>query len=139
MPACLRRCLSGAGVTAPVRLPGDGCRFWADGRCLYEELLNPGLRVEYGCVVLNGLEKNFDAFVMRGEKLGLTTEQAGRIWERRMDAALNIGWDCANFIFLQDGPGEMPCLHFRNGVCMLRLPACPGRCRRFVPHKRRRT
>ena len=126
-------------MTRPLRLPGDGCRFWAEGRCLYEELLNPGLREDFCCAVLSGLEKNFDSFVVRGEMLGLTPEEAGRIWERRMDAALNIGWDCANFIFLPDGPGEMPCLHFRNGICMMRLPSCPGRCRRYAPPERRRT
>lgn len=118
-------------MTLPLRLPGEGCRFWTAGRCLYEELLNPGLCSGHSCSVLAVLEKSFDAFVARGESMGLSAEEAGRIWERRMDAALNIGWDCANFIFLPDCAGDMPCVHFRDGICILCLPACPGRCRRF--------
>ena len=119
-------------VSRPLSLPGEGCRYWLRGRCLYEECLNPGLRADYACTVLTVLEELYDDFIDRGEILGLSPEQAGRIWERRMDAALNIGWDCANFIFRPDGAGEMPCLHFWAGVCVLRLPECPGRCRRFA-------
>ena len=119
-------------MTPTLRLPGEGCRYWVDGRCLYEESLNPGLREDFFCAVLSRLEESFDAFVVRGEIMGLSTEEAGRIWEKRMDAALNIGWDCANFVFLPDGPGEMPCRHFRSGICVLRLPVCAGRCRRYA-------
>lgn len=119
-------------VNRPLRLPGEGCRHWVRGRCLYEEWLNPGLENGYVCTVLRVLEESFDEFIVRGEIMGLSSEQAGRIWERRMDAALNIGWDCANFEFRPDGAGEMPCLHFRAGICVLRLPECPGRCRRFA-------
>jgi hypothetical protein len=99
---------------------------------MYEERLNPGLKDGFACTVLCVLEASFDEFIVRGESLGLSTEEAARIWERRMDAALNIGWDCANFIFRPDGAGEMPCLHFRDGICVLRLPECSGRCRRFA-------
>lgn len=119
-------------MAPPLTLPGRGCRFWAGGRCLYEELLNPGLHAGFACTALRFLEESFDAFVVRGESLGLSSDEAGRIWERRMDAALNIGFDCANFISLPDGAGEMPCAHFLDGVCLLRLPVCPGRCRRFA-------
>ncbi len=124
--------LPGAAVSEPLSLPGRGCRYWAHGRCRYEEVRNPGLNRGSSCTALRCLEESFDAFVVRGESFGLSSEEAGRVWERRMDAALNIGFDCANFIFVPDGAGEMPCAHFLDGVCTLRLPACPGRCRRYV-------
>lgn len=114
-----------------LRLPGDGCRFLAAGRCLYEERINPGLCREFACTVLAALENHFDEFVVRGEILGLSSEQAGRIWEQRMAKALNIGWDCANFTAPQDDAEDALCLHFFEGICLLRMPACPGRCRRY--------
>lgn len=116
-----------------LRLPGHGCRFWTAGRCLYEEAVNPGLRREFACTVLLALEGRFDEFVARGEILGLSGEQAGRIWERRMAQALNIGWDCANFTALRDEAGDVLCGRYIEGVCLLRLPPCPGRCRRYEP------
>lgn len=112
-----------------LRMPGDACRFWVAGRCLYEEAMNPGLRTEFSCTVLRALEGRFDEFVVRGEILGLTSEEAGRIWEQRMAQALNIDWDCANFDSLPEDGGEVLCRHFIEGVCVLRLPRCPGRCR----------
>jgi hypothetical protein len=118
-------------VKVTLLMPGEGCRFWAAGRCLYEESVNPGLRREFACVVLAALEDRFDDFLTRSEILGLSGEQAGQIWERRMAQALNIGWDCANFTALQDDAGEALCLHFMEGVCLLRMPRCPGRCRRY--------
>jgi hypothetical protein len=123
---------SGDAVNGPLRLSGEGCRFWVRGRCLYEELLNPGLMEAYACTVLRVLAERFDEFIVRGEIMGLSAEEAGRIWARRMDAALNIGWDCANFAFRPDSVDEMPCLHFQDGICVLCLPECPGRCRRFA-------
>jgi hypothetical protein len=72
-----------------------------------------------------------DEFVTRGDILGLSPEQAGRIWEQRMVKALNIGWDCANFTSLRDDAGDELCRHFFEGICLLRMPRCLGRCRHF--------
>ena len=112
-------------------MPADGCRFRVNDRCLYEELINPGLRGEFACTVLAALEGSFDEFVTRGEIMGLSSEKAGLIWQERMAKALNIGWDCANFTVLRDDAGDVWCGHFFEGVCLLRMPVCPGRCRRF--------
>ena len=119
-------------MNAVLSLPGDACRYWAAGRCLYEECANPGLRVEFMCSVLRFLEDRFDEFVVRGDVLGLSADEAGRIWEQRMAASLNIGWDCAQFTPVQDSPDDVLCQHFLEGVCVLRLPPCDGRCRRYV-------
>lgn len=120
-------------------LPGEGCRHWVAGRCLYEESVNPGLMREFACIVLTALEESFDEFIDRGEMFGLSVEEAGRIWEKRADQALNIGWDCASFTFLQDDPGDTACQHFLEGLCVLHLPPCPGRCHRYEPRDRLRT
>jgi len=118
-------------VNPVLLMPAEGCRFRVDDRCLYEELINPGLRGEFACIVLAALEGRFDEFVTRGEIMGLSSEKAGLIWQERMAKALNIGWDCANFTVLRDDAGDVWCGHFFEGVCLLRMPVCPGRCRRF--------
>jgi hypothetical protein len=119
-------------VTTLLRLPGDGCRYFARGRCLYEERLNPGLRREFFCAVMVFLEDRFDAFVIRADAFGLSSEEASRIWERRWSGRLNGEWDCVDFIPLPEGVEEAGCCNLVDGVCLVRLPSCPGRCRRYA-------
>jgi hypothetical protein len=118
-------------VNPVLLMPADGCRFRVGDRCLYEELINPGLRREFVCTVLAALEGSFDEFVARGEIMGLSSEKAGLIWQERMAKALNIGWDCATFTPLRDEAGEVWCRHFFDGICLLGMPPCLGRCRHF--------
>ena len=113
-------------------LPGDGCRHWCRGRCLYEEHLNPGLELGYACSAMQRIEQRFDDFVVRGEILGVTAEEAGRIWQHRVAQALCKGWDCPDYEDLLDDTGELLCRHFEDGLCLHLLPACPGRCRKFA-------
>jgi hypothetical protein len=119
-------------VTPLLRLPGDGCRYFVRGRCLYEECVNPGLRPEFSCAVLTLLEERFDAFVIRGERFGLTCEEAGRIWERRWAGPLSADWDCADFLPQPEDADEAGCGNLLDGICLPRLPVCPGRCRRYA-------
>lgn len=121
----------GAAVTILLRLPGDGCRYFACGHCLYEERINPGLRREFFCTVMVFLEDRFDAFVIRAEAFGLSSEEAGRIWEQRWAGQLNADWDCADFVPLPEEVEGVGCRNLVEGVCLLRLPSCSGRCRRF--------
>jgi len=122
-------------MSGPLLLPAQDCLHWVAGRCLLEEALNPGLQRDFQCIVLNLLITRFDSFVLRGELLGLSAEEAGRIWEQRM-ASLNMDAECASFTFLADAEEDLPCLHFLDGLCLLRLPPCPGRCRKYSPRRR---
>ena len=51
--------------TGPIRLPGWGCRHWMGERCLYEEHLNPGLRRNFRCTVLEDWEKILEEHMAR--------------------------------------------------------------------------
>lgn len=115
-----------------LRLPGQGCRFWLVGRCVYEERLNPGLDQAGRCAALREYEDRLDAFAHQAESFGLSDEEAGRIWTERMARSLDDDWECPDFLPEDDGTGETMCGNFADGLCILRLPRCPGRCRRFV-------
>lgn len=117
-----------------LRLPGVACRHYFGNHCLYEERLNPGYHESFRCTVLQGWEEAFEAFVDRAEAFGLEPSDASLFWRRRLDALLSGSRDCSDFLATDgDGPG---CVHFLGGLCVLRLPACAGRCSRFAPEAR---
>ncbi|UJX40276.1 hypothetical protein K9F62_16450 [Desulfovibrio sp. JY] len=111
-------------------LPGLGCRHYLLGRCLYEEHVNPGLDQGFRCRVLTRLGRAFDDFLVRAEAMGLTEEQAGRVWRSRFPETLTREGSCRDYL-----PGDTTsfpdCANAAGELCLLALPACPGRCRRF--------
>lgn len=113
-------------------LPGTGCRYWTAGFCLYPEALNPGLEQGFRCLVLRKLEDSLDALIDRGEKQNLSIENTGRIWRQRLVRDLGETWDCPDFIPVEDEFGGMWCARLEGDLCHLRLPPCPGRCRRYA-------
>lgn len=114
-----------------TRLSGLGCRHFLAGRCLYEEHRNPGLDQELRCRVLTRLGRAFDDFLIRAEAMGLSEEQAGRVWQDRFPETLARQGSCRDYI-----PGDTTafpdCGNAAGELCLLALPACPGRCRRFL-------
>lgn len=116
---------------ALTRLPGQGCRHYLSGRCLYEEHCNPGLDEGARCVVLRRLGRAFDAFLLRADNMGLTDAQAGRAWQARFPATLAKEGNCQDY--LPGGTTSFPdCAHAAGELCLLALPACPGRCVRML-------
>ncbi len=118
-------------MTAQImRLPGVGCRHYLAGRCLYEEHRNPGLEERYRCTVLLRLGRAFDAFALRAENLGMTEEQAGRVWQSRFPATLAREGSCR-----LRPPGDTTafpdCASAAGDLCLLALPLCEGVCKRF--------
>jgi len=115
-------------------LPGNGCRHYLSGRCLYEEHLNPGLSQSNRCAVLIRLCRAFDDFLLRAENMRLDEEQAGRLWEVRFPATLAKEGNCQDYL-----PGDTTsfpdCLHAAGEVCLLAFPVCPGRCFHFLMHQ----
>lgn len=112
-------------------LPGKGCRYWCAQRCLYEVQLNPGLKEDAYCLVLQDLEHRFDDHVLRCERFGLSAQRAGQIWKKFMHQCLGQTWDCPDYLVVLDDDQEYLCVHLVGEICLRRLPICVGRCRYF--------
>jgi hypothetical protein len=119
-------------MTARIRrLPGNECRHFASGRCLFEEQRNPGYHRDWRCRVLAQWEESYDEFLLRAEAFRLEDAAAAGLWERRMERLVAARPDCPDF--RQGGAGATGCVHALADLCLLRLPGCAGRCRRFAP------
>jgi len=113
-------------------LPGTACRFHVQGRCLYEERLNPGYNRQWRCRVLLRWERAYDTFLTQADNFVMEPETAVGIWENRLRRIMNQGHDCPDF---QPGgtDGAIGCRHVHGGLCLAALPPCPGQCPRFEP------
>lgn len=118
----------GGFMAEMLRMPGRGCRFSLQGRCLYVEFLNPGLDPAFRCRVLARLEQRFDVLVDRCECRGIGLEAAGRIWQSWCDS---VEWTCPDYAPHSDPEATDPCVYLSNGLCLLRYPVCEGRCRHY--------
>lgn len=114
------------------RMPGRECAYHVQDRCVYEERLNPGLNAGYRCLVLSRWEVEYDQFLDQAETFQLDEETAGRIWDGRFQRLAEGPLQCRQF-----APGRddtvISCVNLLDDVCLLRLPSCPGMCRRFKP------
>jgi hypothetical protein len=86
--------------------PGHGCRYFDQGRCLYEEALNPGWDRTLACRVLAALEEGYDHFLAQAEGFGLGDGQAGALLQRRMERILARGDLCPDFAPAGEAQGE---------------------------------
>lgn len=116
------------------RFPGHACRFFLQGRCLYEEDLNPGYDRSLQCRVLLDLERCYDHFLTQAEAFGLGEEAAGGLWERRFERFMAASGLCPDFV---PGAGPdpdrdfPPCALRRELLCLKAAPPCQGACSRF--------
>ena len=115
---------------AVVRFPAVGCRSFQQGRCLYEELLNPGLQKSWRCLVLARWEAVYDDFLDRAENFGLTEVELGVLWSKRFERLAEESVPCPD-VCAGDGESMPECLHLLADICLLRLPECTGQCERF--------
>ncbi|MFP4167985.1 MAG: hypothetical protein ACLFSY_03940 [Desulfonatronovibrionaceae bacterium] len=111
-------------------LPGRGCEYYLFGRCIYEELLNPGYHTEWRCGVISGLVRSFDFFLEQVEIFSLSRSRADAIWKQRISARCPV-WKCPDFSPDPENRGE--CLFLFRTQCILKIPACTGRCRLYTP------
>lgn len=119
-----------AGV---VRLPASGCLSYHQGRCLYEEQLNPGLDSVLHCSVLTKWEGVYDDFLNRAESFGLDEKELARLWRLRFERLAEEVIDCSDFMpTLAEGLPE--CRHLFVDICLLRLPECAGHCKNYRLH-----
>lgn len=115
-----------------ARLPGEGCRHFDAGRCLYEEHLNPGYDAGYRCLVLEHWAEAFDEFLLRAEAFRVEQDAVSGLWARQFQRLARTTLHCDRHEFFAEA--EAPaCRHVSDGLCRLNLPACEGRCRHFRP------
>lgn len=117
-------------MTKISRLPANDCWFFIQGRCLYQERLNPGYCRDWRCSVLEGWEKLFDDFLMRAEAFGLEQTKVAELWEKQFARLSSDRLECPEFRFDSEG-GVPSCAHRHEVLCLLTLPECGGRCRHY--------
>ncbi|QJB57853.1 hypothetical protein [Pseudodesulfovibrio sp. zrk46] len=111
------------------RLPGDGCRHHINKRCLYDEHLNPGYAEGFRCRVLLRWEIAFDEFLERADAFNIEQDAVPDLWGRKFERMARQAFDCEKYEF---AGGEAPaCAQVYDGLCLLALPQCEGRCRHF--------
>lgn len=116
-----------------VRLPAFGCRSYHEGRCLYEEQLNPGLDVALRCSVQLRWETVYDDFLNRAENFSLGEAEFAWLWRLRFERLAEEPVACDEFIpMLADTLPE--CRHLFVDICLLRLPVCTGHCVNYRLH-----
>ena len=113
------------------RLPGNECRHFAGGRCLFEEQRNPGYNREWHCRVLLQWEASYDDFLLRADAFRLDVAAAAGLWERRVERLVARAPECEDFC--QGGGAATGCANAVAELCLLRLPECRGRCAHFAP------
>jgi hypothetical protein len=115
---------------ALVRFPAVGCRFFQQGRCLYEERLNPGFHTAWRCLVLARWESVYDDFLDRAENFGLSEVELGVLWHKRFERLAEESVPCPDLL-AGDGESMPECRYLLEDICLLRLPECAGQCERF--------
>ena len=114
--------------------PGHACRFFSQGRCLYEEALNPGYDRSLQCRVILTLEQGYDHFLAQAEAFGVEDRKAGDLWERRFARIMAQGDICPDFVpgpSESDDEGFPDCALRQDLICLQAAPLCPGTCPRF--------
>lgn len=113
------------------RLPGQGCRHYAGGRCLYQEHLNPGYSVDFRCRVLLRWEDAFDDFLLRAEAMNVAQDAVPDLWGRKFERLARQAFDCSEYVYSPDCNAPA-CIHVHDGLCRPALPVCEGRCRHYA-------
>ncbi|MCJ2163699.1 MULTISPECIES: hypothetical protein [unclassified Pseudodesulfovibrio] len=114
-----------------TRLPGDGCRYCLNGRCLYEEQLNPGYTQSWRCQVTARWESAYDDFLSRADCFGVEESAVPDIWARQFQRMARDVFHCQRYLY-DHGAQAPACLNHLHGVCIVALPKCEGRCRHYL-------
>jgi len=117
------------------KLPGVNCTFYWKGYCLYGEHINPGDNPEWMCSEVTRVMRAFDEFAIRVEKFSLDDAHARQSWDTVESDLPTAGMLCKSYCADVDELGGenrvTDCSYEQNLVCMLKLPACTGVCRRY--------
>ncbi|MGX7948402.1 hypothetical protein [Oleidesulfovibrio alaskensis] len=132
-------------VGTVCRMPGVACDFYVSGHCLYEEELNPGLDESFHCTEIVRIVAAYEELMNRADGFNLSGDKAFNVIFRLMEGVPPAGSACEEYRpevgcrgcggcagEEDDGaPESIDCTHSLGGLCILRLPACEGVCRRF--------
>lgn len=114
------------------RFPATACRHHLRGHCAVEESANPGYHERWRCILLARLEKEYDRLLTQADNFNLERTTTVNIWGGRMRGIVPERV-CPDYE--PGGTDVTGCRSCVGGVCVNRLPACPGVCRKFSPHK----
>ncbi|WP_320008726.1 hypothetical protein [Maridesulfovibrio sp.] len=117
-----------------TKLPGHMCRFYKNGRCLYEEMLNPGYNREWRCLVLRELEGEYDRLLLQADNFHLEEQAFRDLWERRMEEYLKSTVVCRKMV-PSDEEGLPFCGALHEEICLFEQVKCEGVCNLFELRK----
>lgn len=106
------------------------CVHCRQGRCLYDESVNPGLDETRHCVHVRELTGKWDDFLDRAEAFNLEEDLALRIWQGREHAPASA---CPHGHGEFSHAGGLACGFLHFSLCLLALPPCLTPCKRFRP------
>ncbi|WP_239057267.1 hypothetical protein [Desulfovibrio sp. JC010] len=117
-----------------TKMPGRMCRFYMNGRCLYEEMLNPGYNREWRCRVLKDLEGEYDKLLLQADNFHLDEQAFRDLWERRIEEHLKSTVVCRKMVPREE-EGFPFCGALHEEICLFEQPECEGVCNLFKPRK----
>ncbi len=117
-----------------TKLPGRNCRFFISGRCLYEEMLNPGYNRNWRCRVIRELEGEYDHLLRQADTFKLDEKAFNDLWEQRIEEHLKSSVVCRKMIPSEEDEGPF-CAALYDEICLLELDKCEGVCNKFEPDR----
>lgn len=110
------------------KLPGVGCKYYIQGKCIYEEFLNPGYEDIWRCSILLSIESEYDKLLKQAENFKLDDKIVAGILDCRISSHSSNSQSCQG----HDSPyPECSALH--GDICLLALPECDGVCSHYSP------
>ncbi|MFI3271407.1 MAG: hypothetical protein R3Y11_04770 [Pseudomonadota bacterium] len=76
---------------------GNNCCFWLEGRCAYEEMLNPGLHDSWRCTEEQRMMQLYDRFMEQIDGFSIDAPTAVQLWEQRLAKEPSVGSLCTSF------------------------------------------
>ncbi len=118
-----------------TKMPGRMCRFYKNGKCLYEEKLNPGYNRQWRCTVLKGLEGEYDKLLRQADNFHLDEHAFSEFWEQRIEEYLKSAVVCRKMV-PHDEEGLPFCAALHKEICLFEQPECGGVCNHFKPRNK---
>ncbi len=76
---------------------GNNCCFWLEGRCAYEEMLNPGLHDSWRCTEEQRMMNLYDRFMEQIDGFSVDGPTAVQLWDQRLAKEPALGSLCSSF------------------------------------------
>ncbi len=83
---------------------------------------------KWRCRIVSAWERAFDDYLLQVDQFDIAPETAARIWSRRLEKIVDRP-RCVHFV--PGGDDTVGCALVFEDLCLKKIPACPGRCRRY--------